>query len=110
MSAVKRIAVMTSGGDSPGLNAAVRAVVRVGLAHDLEVYGIRRGYEGLLRGDFHLMGSRDVSGILGTGGTILQTARCPEFRRLPAQQGPEGSSSSAYWVPYHLLPCHSCTS
>jgi 6-phosphofructokinase 1 len=70
---------MTSGGDSPGMNAAVRAVVRTGIARGLEMYGIHHAYEGLIKGDFQRMGSRDVSGILGTGGTILQTARCPEF-------------------------------
>lgn len=76
---MKRIAVMTSGGDSPGMNAAVRAVVRAGVANGLEVYGVRQGYEGVIQGDFKPMGPRDVSGILGRGGTILQTARCKEF-------------------------------
>lgn len=82
---LKRIAVMTSGGDSPGMNAAVRAVVRTGVAEGLEVVGVRRAYEGLLKGDFQPLGSRDVSGILGTGGTFLQTARCPEFRETKGQ-------------------------
>ena len=77
---MKRIAVMTSGGDSPGMNAAIRAVVRSGLEHGIEVYGIRQGYSGLLAGDFNLLTSVEVSGILQRGGTILQTARNDEFR------------------------------
>jgi 6-phosphofructokinase 1 len=77
---IKRIAVMTSGGDSPGMNAAIRAVVRSGVHYDLEVYGIRQAYKGLVNGDIELMGSRDVSGIIQRGGTILQTARLPEFK------------------------------
>jgi len=76
---MRRIAVMTSGGDSPGMNAAVRAVVRAGVASGLKVYGIRHAYEGLINGEFKRMGPRDVSGILGRGGTILHTARCQEF-------------------------------
>jgi 6-phosphofructokinase 1 len=77
---IKCIAVMTSGGDSPGLNAGIRAVVRAGIHHGLDVYGIRQGYVGLVNGDFDRMDSRDVSGIIQHGGTILQTARLPEFR------------------------------
>ncbi len=82
---MKRIAVMTSGGDCPGMNAAVRAVVRTGLDHGLEVFGIRQGYQGLLNGDFHRLTSFEVSGILQRGGTILQTARNLEFK-TPAGQ------------------------
>jgi 6-phosphofructokinase 1 len=77
---MKRIAVMTSGGDSPGMNAAIRAVVRAGMEHDIEVHGIRQGYSGLLTGDFHKLTSVEVSGILQRGGTILQTARNDEFK------------------------------
>jgi 6-phosphofructokinase 1 len=76
---IKRIAVMTSGGDAPGMNAAIRAVVRAGIANNLEVYGIRRAFAGLVQGDFTLMDSRSVGGIIQRGGTILQTARFPEF-------------------------------
>lgn len=83
---MRRIAVMTSGGDSPGMNAAVRAVVRAGVENGLEVYGIRHAYKGLLKGEFKRMGSRDVSGILGRGGTILHTARCPEFMESLGQK------------------------
>lgn len=77
---MKRIAVMTSGGDAPGMNAAVRAVVRAGLEKNIEVYGIRQAYAGLLAGDMELLTSREVSGILQRGGTILQTARNEEFK------------------------------
>jgi 6-phosphofructokinase 1 len=76
---MKRIAVITSGGDVPGLNACIRAVTRTALAHGLEVMGIRRGYVGLMEGDFIQMSSRDVAGILRKGGTILGTARSKEF-------------------------------
>lgn len=82
---MKRIAVMTSGGDSPGLNAAIRAVVRTALEYDIEVYGVRQGYTGLINGDFELLTSVEVSGILQRGGTILQTARNEEFK-TPAGQ------------------------
>ncbi len=82
----KRIAVMTSGGDSPGMNAAVRAVVRAGIALDCEVYGIRQAYTGLLNGDIERMTTRDVSGIIQQGGTILQTARNLEFKTPQGQK------------------------
>ncbi|MDX2163243.1 MAG: 6-phosphofructokinase [bacterium] len=83
---VKRIAVMTSGGDSPGMNAAIRAVVRTGMELNFEVYGIRQAYTGLLNGDFELLTSVEVSGILQRGGTILQTARNEEFRTPQGQK------------------------
>ncbi|HHH41287.1 MAG TPA: 6-phosphofructokinase, partial [Chloroflexi bacterium] len=83
---MKRIAVMTSGGDAPGMNAAVRAVVRTALAYGLEPYGIHRGFTGLLEGDIHPMGPRDVGGIIQRGGTILQTARCQEFKTERGQK------------------------
>ncbi|MBI5670044.1 MAG: 6-phosphofructokinase [Chloroflexi bacterium] len=82
---MKRIAVMTSGGDSPGMNAAIRAVVRTGIEYGIETYGIQQGYLGLLNGDFHLLTSREVSGILQRGGTILQTARNEEFKTPQGQ-------------------------
>lgn len=82
---MKRIAVMTSGGDAPGMNAAIRAVVRAGIAQGVEVYGIRQAYAGLLAGDFELLTSREVSGILQRGGTILQTARNEEFKTKQGQ-------------------------
>lgn len=77
---IKRIAVLTSGGDSPGMNAAVRAIVRYGIKSGLEVYGIFRGYAGLLDEDIKSLEYRDVSGIMEKGGTFLRTARCPEFK------------------------------
>src|SRR6188508_2642836 len=76
---VNRIAVLTSGGDSPGMNAAVRAVVRTGLYYGLEVYGIMRGYQGLIEDDIIKMESRSVANIIQRGGTILKTARCKDF-------------------------------
>ncbi len=83
---MKTIAVMTSGGDAPGMNPAIRAVVRSALAHGLEVYGIRQAYAGLLAGDFERMTNREVSGILQRGGTILQTARNDEFKTPQGQR------------------------
>jgi 6-phosphofructokinase 1 len=77
---MKRIAVLTSGGDAPGMNAAIRAVVRGGIKRGWEVYGIQNGYAGCIAGSFHALGTRDVSGIMQKGGTILGSARCPEFR------------------------------
>jgi len=77
---ISRIAVMTSGGDSPGMNAAIRAVARTAIHHNIEVYGIRQAFLGLVNGDFERMNSRAVSGIIQQGGTILQTARLPEFQ------------------------------
>ena len=83
---MNRFAVMTSGGDAPGMNAAVRAVVRSGLDHGVEVYGIRQAYHGLLAGDIAPLSSREVSGILQRGGTILQTARNDEFKTDQGQR------------------------
>jgi 6-phosphofructokinase 1 len=79
MSSIKTIAVLTSGGDAPGMNAAVRAVVRSGIYHGLKVLGIHKGYEGLLHGDIEEMEIRSVGDIIQRGGTILQTARSAEF-------------------------------
>jgi hypothetical protein len=76
---VARIGVMTSGGDSPGMNACIRAVVRTGIYHGLEVFGITRGYAGMIDNDIHSMDSRSVANIIQRGGTILKTARCKEF-------------------------------
>ena len=79
-SAVKTIGVLTSGGDAPGMNAAIRAVVRTAIANDVRVKGIRRGYAGLLEEDIIDMSRHSVSDIVDKGGTILFTARCSEFR------------------------------
>ena len=78
--AVRRIGVLTSGGDAPGMNAAVRAVVRASVYRGIEVIGIRRGWQGLINGDMFPMTTKDVSHIINTGGTILYTARSEEFR------------------------------
>ena len=77
---MKKIAVFTSGGDSPGMNACLRAVVRTGLHHGMEVVGIMRGYEGMIEGDFKPMNGASVSNIIQLGGTILQSARSDRFR------------------------------
>lgn len=80
MNHIKKIGVLTSGGDAPGMNAAIRAVVRVASYHGLEVVGIRHGYNGLLNGNMESMDARSVGETLQKGGTILQTARCLEFK------------------------------
>lgn len=77
---LQKIGVFTSGGDAPGMNAAIRAVTRAALANKLKVVGIRRGYQGMIEGDFINLKSSDVSGILQLGGTMLKTARSAEFR------------------------------
>ena len=76
---MKRLAVLTSGGDAPGMNAAIRAVVRSGLAQGWETFGVRRGYAGLLAGQIVPLGARDVGSIIQHGGTMLGSARCPDF-------------------------------
>ena len=80
MANIKNIGVLTSGGDSPGMNAAIRAVVRTGIYYDLQVTGILRGYDGLIKGDFYNMDRKSVSNIIQRGGTILKTARSDGFR------------------------------
>ena len=95
MSAVKKIAVLTSGGDSQGMNAAVRAVVRSGHFYGLEVYGIQRGYHGLLKNDIFPMDLRSVGDIIHRGGTILQSARCLDFKT------PEGQQTGAHILREH---------
>lgn len=77
---MKKIAVLTSGGDAPGMNAAIRAVVRTAVYHNCEAVGIFQGYRGLIDGDFKRLHVRSVAKILGRGGTILKSARCDEFR------------------------------
>jgi len=74
-----KIALLTSGGDAPGMNACIRACVRYAIYKDVDVYGVERGYRGLIENDLNLLSSRSVSGIIQRGGTILHTARCPEF-------------------------------
>ncbi|MGL5677949.1 MAG: 6-phosphofructokinase [Cellulosilyticaceae bacterium] len=83
---INTIGVLTSGGDAPGMNAAIRSVVRTAIARGIKVMGIRKGYNGLLTGDVFEMDSRSVSDIIQRGGTILQTARCKEFMKAEGQQ------------------------
>lgn len=83
---IKTIGVLTSGGDAPGMNAAIRAVVRTAISNGLKVKGIRRGYAGLLEEDIIDLNNLDVSDIIQTGGTILYTARCLEFKELEYQK------------------------
>lgn len=85
-STIRTVGVMTSGGDAPGMNAGIRAVVRAAAANGLRVMGIESGYEGMLHGTFHPLGARDVGGILQRGGTILQTARSMEFKTPQGQR------------------------
>ncbi len=92
MSFVKRIGVFTSGGDAPGMNAAIRAVVRAGIYYKLEVIGVKRGYEGMIDGDAELMNLRSVSNIIQKGGTILKTARSKQFMT------PEGREKAAKFL------------
>lgn len=89
MEELRRVGVFTSGGDAPGMNACVRAAVRAMIDHDIEPYGIRRGYAGMIDGDFVEMDSQSVSNILQKGGTILKSARSTEFRT------PEGRAKAA---------------
>ena len=92
---MRRIGVLTSGGDSSGMNAAVRAVVRTGVAKGLEVFGVRHGYQGMIDGDIVPMDARSVSGIINRGGTILHTARCMAFME------PEGRARAAEQLERH---------
>src|SRR4051812_50092496 len=96
MSRLKKIAVLTSGGDAPGMNAAVRAVTRAALGKGWEVFGVRNGFAGLVSGAMEGLAARDVGGIIQHGGTVLGSARSPEFReaqgrtRAPANLAARG--------------------
>jgi 6-phosphofructokinase 1 len=81
-----RVAVLTSGGDAPGMNAAIRAVVRTGALHGFEMFGVSNGYAGLIDGEFVPLGPRDVGGIIHQGGTMLGTSRCPAFMSHDGQK------------------------
>jgi len=83
---MKKIAVLTSGGDAPGMNSAIRAVVRTGIAKGYEMYGVKNGYSGLLSGNFITLGPRDVGGIMQRGGTMLGSARSLEFKTEAGQR------------------------
>lgn len=80
------LGILTSGGDAPGMNAAIRAVVRTALANNTKVIGVSSGYEGLVNGEFRSIGPRDVGGILQRGGTVLQTRRSPRFQEPKGQR------------------------
>lgn len=88
---MKRIGLLTSGGDAPGMNACIRAVVRYASYYDIEVYGIERGYNGLINDQMRILTKRSVSDIIHRGGTILKTARCPEFNEYKGVK--EGASN-----------------
>ncbi|MDD6786697.1 MAG: 6-phosphofructokinase, partial [Bacteroidales bacterium] len=83
---IRRIALLTSGGDAPGMNAAIRAVVRTAIYNNIQVLGFRRGYNGLINNDFMEMDSRTVNKITSHGGTMLYTARCDEFKTEAGQK------------------------
>lgn len=119
---MKRIGVLTSGGDSPGMNAAIRAVVRKAIFHDLEVYGVLYGYAGLISGNIKKLEVGSVGDIIHRGGTILYTARCEEFKTLEGQKkaieqlnkfgiegliviGGDGSFQGAKKLTEHGFPC-----
>ena len=118
---MKRICVLTSGGDAPGMNAAIRAIVRCAIDQGVEVFGVRHGYAGLLNEDFAAMGARDVSGIIQRGGTVLGSARCLEFETEEGQKkaiqilqrqevdgliviGGNGSQAGAYTLSHKGFP------
>lgn len=83
---MQRLAVLTSGGDAPGMNAAIRAVVRMGIARGFEIFGVRHGYTGLIAGELVPLGLRDVGGIMQLGGTMLGTTRCVELTTAAGQE------------------------
>ena len=118
---MRRIAVLTSGGDAPGMNAAIRAVARRGIDRGLEVYGVHRGYAGLMAGDWRPLSARDVGGIMQLGGTVLGSARSPEFKTEQGRQraidqmtragieglvviGGNGSQTGSYELHKHGFP------
>ena len=122
MKKFKRIGVLTSGGDAPGMNAAVRAVVRAAIANGVEVMGIYRGYSGLINGDIKPLAIRDVSNIINKGGTVLYSDRCPEFKTEEGMQraiancekfgidgvvaiGGDGTFRGATSLTLHGVPC-----
>ncbi|RKO73570.1 6-phosphofructokinase [Sphingobacterium puteale] len=86
MSNIKKIAVLTSGGDAPGMNAGIRAVVRAGIYNNLEVFGVRRGYDGLVNGEIIPMDAKSVANIIQRGGTILKTARSEAFKTIEGRK------------------------
>ena len=96
---IKTIGVLTSGGDAPGMNAAVRAIVRAGISKGYRMMGIQRGYNGLINGEVYEMNVRSVSEIIHRGGTILYTARCLELR--PRKARPMALPAAKNWASTH---------
>ena len=94
---MERIAVLTSGGDAPGMNACIRAVVRTALNNKMDIYGVERGYAGLIKGEITRLGTRSVSDMIHKGGTFLKTARCPEFKDIEVQRR-AAEALSAYGI------------
>ncbi len=92
-----RIAVLTSGGDAPGMNACIRAVVRSALNNKMDIYGVERGYAGLVKGEINRLNTRSVSDMIHKGGTFLSTARCPEFKDIEVQRQ-AAEALSAYGI------------
>jgi 6-phosphofructokinase 1 len=124
---MKRIAVLTSGGDAPGMNAAIRAVARTALAREWDVFGVEHGYEGLMNGNFVQLGAREVGGIMQLGGTMLGSARAPEFKTEEGRRkalrelgkagieglvviGGNGSQTGAYSLSEMGFPVAGCAS
>ena len=83
---MKKIAVLTSGGDAPGMNACIRAAVRTALNNKMDIYGVERGYAGLVKGEITRLSTRSVSDMIHKGGTFLKTARCTEFKDIEVQK------------------------
>ena len=102
---MKKIAVFTSGGDSSGMNACIRAVVRTAIYHKIEVFGIRRGYEGMIDDDFIPLYAKSVSNILQRGGTILKSARSERFRTAEGMQKAKENLIVGSWASLERLRC-----
>ncbi len=94
---MERIAVLTSGGDAPGMNTCIRSVVRTALHNKMDIYGVERGYAGLIKGEITRLGTRSVSDMIHKGGTFLKTARCPEFKDIEVQRR-AAEALSAYGI------------
>ncbi len=106
--AIKTIGILTSGGDAPGMNAAIRAVVRKAISNGVKVKGIKRGYQGLLNEEIVDMQARSVSDIIQRGGTVLGTARCQEFKTRPDRRRVRKSAismaSTVWWLSAEMAP------
>ena len=83
---IRKVGLFTSGGDSPGMNAAIRAAVRTARYYDLRIFGIVQGFQGMVDGDMHELTKGDVANIIHRGGTVLRTARCEEFRTVKGRE------------------------